>query len=100
VKTKSKSRRPSETADVATYRRPSKWGGNGGKRELVVTSLARLCGYYARREQRVPYIRMSGIWLQQLGFQRGHRIAIPAEHQRLMLTVVPDEAELPINCSG
>jgi hypothetical protein len=79
------------------YRRPSRRGGQVGKRELIVASLSR--GYDRRRrgDQRVPYIRMSGVWLQRLGFQRGHRIEITAERERLVLTVVPDDSEVSIN---
>jgi len=97
VKRNSKRRQLEETFDLPVYRRPSRRGGNGGRRELVVTSLSRASGYSGHREQRVPYIRMSGAWLQRLGFQRGHRIEITAERHRLVLTVVPDESELPIN---
>jgi hypothetical protein len=97
VKSKCKQRHPEETFDLPVYRRPSRRGGNGGKREIIVTSLSRGHDYHRRREQRVPYIRMSGVWLQRLGIQRGHRIEITAERQRLVLTVVPDDVELPIN---
>jgi hypothetical protein len=34
---------------------------------------------------------MSGLWLQQLGFDRGDRIEVTAERERLVLTVVRDE---------
>jgi hypothetical protein len=73
------------------YRRPSKRGGNGGKRELVVTSMHRESGTYRRRQTVVPFIRMSGVWLEQLGFDRGDRIEVTAERERLVLTVVRDE---------
>jgi len=48
-------------------------------------------GEYRRGRKFVPYIRMSGAWLQQLGFRRGDRIEITAEHERLVLTVVRDD---------
>jgi hypothetical protein len=73
------------------YRRPSRRGGNGGRRELVVTSMYRESGGYRRRQTVVPFIRMSGVWLEELGFDRGDRIEVTAEHERLVLTVVPDE---------
>lgn len=47
-------------------------------------------GGYRRRHKVVPYIRMSGVWLQRLGFRRGDRIEVTAEHERLVLTVVRD----------
>jgi hypothetical protein len=40
---------------------------------------------------------MSGLWLQRLGFRRGHRLEITEERHRLVLTVIPDEPDLPIN---
>jgi len=48
-------------------------------------------GGYRRRQTVVPFIRMSGVWLQQLGFDRGDRIEVTAERERLVLTVVRDE---------
>jgi hypothetical protein len=76
------------------YHRPSRRGGQAGKRELIVTSLSRGYDRRCHSDQRVPYIRMSGVWLQRLGFQRGHRIEITAERERLILTVVRDDSEL------
>jgi hypothetical protein len=73
------------------YRRPSRRGGSGGKRELVVAAMYRESGGYRRRSTIVPFIRMSGAWLEQLGFDRGDRIEVTAEHQRLVLTVVREE---------
>jgi Toxin SymE, type I toxin-antitoxin system len=40
-----------------------------------------------RRERRVPAIRLSGVWLQQLGFARGKKVRIEAEPGRLVLTL-------------
>jgi hypothetical protein len=82
---------------VPVYRRPSRRGGNGSKREVIVTSLFRVSGTYRRRQQIVPYIRLSGIWLQRLGFRRGARIEITEERGRLVLTVIREAAALPIN---
>jgi hypothetical protein len=48
-------------------------------------------GGYRRRSKVVPYIRMSGVWLQRLGFRRGDRIEVTAEHERLVLTVVRED---------
>lgn len=82
---------------VPAYRRPSRRGGNGGKRQLLVASISRADGAYHHREQVVPYIRMSGQWLERLGFRRGDRIEITEEPERLVLTVLRDDRELPIN---
>lgn len=77
--------------DMPEYRRPSRRGGGGGKRELVVTAMYRESGGHRRRQMVVPFIRMSGVWLKQLGFDRGDRIEVTAEHERLVLTVVREE---------
>jgi hypothetical protein len=76
---------------VPEYHRPSRRGGRGGKRELVVAAMYRESGGYGRRKTVVPFIRMSGVWLEQLGFDRGDRIEVTAERERLVLTVVRDE---------
>jgi hypothetical protein len=90
--TKKKSRAAGQHPfEVPEYRRPSRRGGNGGKRELVVTAMHRESGTYRRRQTVVPFIRMSGVWLEQLGFDRGDRIEVTAERERLVLTVVRDE---------
>lgn len=73
------------------YHRPSKRGGNGGQRELVVAAMYRKGSGYRRHPTVVPFIRMSGLWLEQLGFDRGDRIEVTAEHERLVLTIVRDE---------
>ncbi|MBV8546371.1 MAG: hypothetical protein JO093_04850 [Acidobacteria bacterium] len=48
-------------------------------------------GSFRRRQTVVPFIRMSGVWVQQLGFDRSDRIEVTAERERLVLTVVRDE---------
>jgi hypothetical protein len=82
---------------LPVYRRRSRRGGNGSRRELIVTSLFRVRGVHHRRQQIVPYIRMSGAWLQRLGFRRGARIEITEERERLVLTVVRESCALTIN---
>lgn len=79
------------------YRRPSRRGGNGERREFSVTSIRQGPSQRRRRVRIVPYIRMSGQWLERLGFRRGDRIEVTAERERLILTVVRDEPELPVN---
>jgi hypothetical protein len=88
---KKKSQAAGDPFGTPEYRRPSRRGGNGGKRELVVAAMYRESGSYRRRQTVVPFIRMSGVWLQQLGFDRGDRIEVTAERERLVLTVVRDE---------
>ncbi|MGA8809134.1 MAG: SymE family type I addiction module toxin [Thermoanaerobaculia bacterium] len=79
------------TFGISDDRRPSRRGGRDGKRELVVAAMYRESSGYHRRQTVVPFIRMSGLWLQQLGFDRGDRIEVTAERERLVLTVVRDE---------
>lgn len=75
-------------------RRRSRRGGAGGRRELLVASIIRADGPYRYRRQIVPYIRMSGQWLERLGFRSGDRIEITEERERLVLTVRRDDREL------
>lgn len=35
----------------------------------------------------IPYIRIKGKWLQELGFQRGQKIRIQAVAKKLIITV-------------
>ena len=79
-----------KTFEIPEDPRPSRRGGGGGKRELVVEAMYRESSGYRRRQTVVPFIRMSGLWLLQLGFDRGDRIEVTAEHERLVLTVVRD----------
>lgn len=81
---------------ASAYRRPSRRGGKGGKRELLVTSRRAERGS-RRRIGVVPYIRMSGQWLERLGFRRGDRVEITTEHERIVLTVRREDGELPVN---
>lgn len=82
---------------VPAYRRPSRRGARGGKRQLLVASIRRNDGSTRYGEQVVPYIRMSGQWLERLGFRRGDRIEITEEPERLVLTLLRDDRELAIN---
>jgi hypothetical protein len=41
---------------------------------------------------RVAYLRMSGRWLEQLGFARGARVLVTAEHGKLVVTLAPPTA--------
>ena len=96
MKKTSTEQKPEEKRDVPEYHRPCR-RGEDGKREITVASLLRGHDYRRRGDQRVPYIRMSGVWLERLRFQRGHRVEITAERQRLILTVVAADSELPTN---
>ena len=37
--------------------------------------------------ERVPYVRLSGRWLEQLGFVKGRRVVVASEEGRLTLTI-------------
>lgn len=67
------------------YRRPSKRGGRGNPREFTVVER------FIESKGRVPLIRMSGRWLQRLGFRKGQRIVVTVERDRLVLTVARAE---------
>src|SRR2546423_3383593 len=56
----------------------------GGSRHLTFSRAGHISASSAGR----PYIRLSGAWLQRLGFRRGARIEITEERGRLLLTVV------------
>jgi hypothetical protein len=80
------------------YRAPSKRGGAGGKRQLLISEMLRPpSNAPGSREQRLPCIRISGAWLQARGFQIGGRVEITEEQGRLVLTVVSDE---DVPCAG
>jgi hypothetical protein len=66
-------------------RRPSKRGGRGSAREFTVVER------FVESNERVPLIRMSGRWLQRLGFRKGERIVVTVERDRLVLTVARAE---------
>lgn len=62
-------------------RRASKRGGRGGAREFTIVTR------YRDNGSPVPMLRMSGRWLQRLGFKRGDRVTVTAERKRLVITV-------------
>ena len=63
----------------------SKRGGRGGAREFTVVER------FIESNERVLLIRMSGRWLQRLGFRKGQRIVVTVERDRLVLTVAGAE---------
>lgn len=46
------------------------------------------------RDELIPYIRLRGRWLDQLGFDVGSRLKIEGEHGRIILTVI--ERPMPV----
>jgi hypothetical protein len=67
---------------------PSRRGGKGGPRELSVTTLWRGDENAPRGGKPVPYVRISGGWLEQLGFTPGSRVVVAAEQGCLVLTLM------------
>lgn len=57
-----------------------------GLRQLSISSI-----YTGARthDGRVPYLRLSGRWLEQLGFARGSRVLVTAEQGKLVVTIAP-----------
>ena len=72
--------------------RPSRRGGKGGPRELSITTLFRASQRARSGETPVPYLRLSGHWLEQYGLTRGSRVAVSGERGRLVLTLVAPDA--------
>jgi hypothetical protein len=66
----------------ASYR-----GGAGKPRELSITTLYRATTRTRSGETPVPYLRISGRWLEQHGFNRGSRVIVTAENGKLVLTI-------------
>lgn len=67
--------------------RPSRRGGKGGPRELSITTLFRASQRARSGETPVPYLRISGRWLEQYGVTRGSRVVVTGEAGRLVLTL-------------
>jgi hypothetical protein len=67
--------------------RPSRRGGKGRPRELSITTLFRASQRARSGETPVPYLRISGRWLEQYGLTRGSRVVVSGEPGRLVLTV-------------
>jgi hypothetical protein len=67
--------------------RASSRGGAGKPRELSITTLFRASTRTRTGETAVPYLRLSGHWLEQHGFNRGSRVIVTAEKGKLVLTI-------------
>lgn len=66
---------------------PSRRGGKGGPRELSITTLFRASQRVRSGETPVPYLRISGRWLEQYGLTCGSRVVASGEPGKLSLTV-------------
>jgi hypothetical protein len=93
--------RPSPIASTATAEEPTT---NAPRREqrkkdirtLTVSMLLRQRSSRRSGHDRVPFLRVSGRWLEQCGFAIGARYYVTVTQGELMLTVaVPDESDEP-----
>lgn len=60
-----------------------------GQRRITIGSLLRSTRTHG--EGHVPYVRMSGRWLERAGFGCGARLLIAAEEGKLVITLAPPE---------
>lgn len=67
--------------------RASHRGGAGKPRELSITTLFRTTTRTRSGETPIPYLRLSGRWLEQHGFTPGSRVTVTAENGKLVLTL-------------
>jgi hypothetical protein len=58
-----------------------------GQRTITIGSLFRSTS--TRGDARVPYVRMSGQWLEKAGFACGARLLIATEEGKLVITLAP-----------
>jgi hypothetical protein len=56
-------------------------------RAFTITTLNRIARGGLDRCAPVPYLRMSGQWLEQYGFRSGCRVIVTGERGRLVLTL-------------
>jgi len=40
-----------------------------------------------RNNKKLPYIRLTGIWLRKIGFEIGQQICVEIKNKRLIITV-------------
>ena len=81
--------RPDPNSHVIHRRRWSRRHRADGQREFSISTLYR--GNRNTQDGRVPYIRLSGQWLEAFGFMRGERVLIAAEQGRLVVTLAPPQ---------
>ena len=77
-----------EWSEVRPHRRSRK-PRSDGQRVVSIGSLYR--EQSTRANNRVPYVRLSGHWLEQLGFTCGAQLLIASEQGKLVLTIAPPE---------
>lgn len=55
-------------------------------KRITVSSIWRRT-FSRRRNEKVAALRLSGEWLEQLGFKEGKTVIVSAERRRLVLTI-------------
>ena len=73
-------------ADVLVFPKKRRNRRRKDVRVLTMATLHRPSATNANGWLSVPYLRMSGRWLEQSGFAAGTRVYVKAEHGRLILT--------------
>ena len=91
--------RPSHNASTATAEKPTtnaprQERRKKGIRTLTVSMLLRQQSSRRSGHDRVPFLRVSGRWLEQCGFAIGTRYYVTVAHGKLTLTLAePDRSE-------
>jgi toxic protein SymE len=95
-------RRPSHIASTATAEErttnaPPRERRKADVRTLTVSMLLRQRSSRRSGHDRVPFLRVSGRWLEQCGFAIGARYYVTMAQRKLMLTLVnPDGSDEPM----
>jgi hypothetical protein len=83
---------------VATPRKKKRQRRRDGVRVFSMASLYRPARLSGSQEAKVPYLRMSGRWLKECGFEIGARVYPKVEHGRLIVkNVDPTVAAAPLS---
>jgi hypothetical protein len=94
--------RPSHIESNATAEEPTTNAPRGERRTedirtLTVSMLLRQRSSSRSEHDRVPFLRVSGRWLEQCGFAIGARYYVTVAHGKLMLTLAePDGSNEPM----
>jgi Toxin SymE, type I toxin-antitoxin system len=79
-------RRKRAVATVAAPRKKKRQRRRDGVRVFRMASLYRSARQFGSQETKVPYLRMSGRWLKECGFEIGARVYLTVENGRLIVT--------------
>ena len=65
------------------------------ERKLTITSLCQFDNRRWGKPNVVPFLRLSGLWLEKVGFHIGDKVSVQVESGKLVL--VPLDAERPLS---